>query len=94
MLNNGDIEVEACQRLWRSVIFVNVRDAIHNAYEIKEDDRRRARGWIMGFGKDFRDVCYLAGMNPLAVREKVRTIMDKRKAQEKKSSKRKENPSL
>ncbi|WP_291725244.1 hypothetical protein [Magnetospirillum sp. 64-120] len=60
------------QRLWLNVIRLAMEDAVcpqHVTPHEAEVMRERARLWFQGNGKDFRDVCLMAGLDPDMVRE-------------------------
>jgi hypothetical protein len=59
--NQGD------QRMWCAVILQALNDATSDL-KIKPRDRQNARDWFLKGGKDFRDVCSLAGMDHECVR--------------------------
>lgn len=53
------------QELWQSVVFTAFMDATRNETENREEQsRREADRWIRGKGRDFRQVCSMAGMDP------------------------------
>lgn len=58
---------QADQRMWCAVILQALDDATSDL-KIKPRDRQDARDWFLKAGKDFRDVCSLAGMDHECVR--------------------------
>ena len=58
------------QRLFIAVL----SQAIHDAFSkhIPTFEKERARTWLMGNSKDFRDICELSGRNHRYVFEKIR----------------------
>jgi hypothetical protein len=60
--NQGD------QRMFCAVILQALDDATSDLKQTKPRDRQNARDWFLKAGKDFRDVCSLAGMDHECVR--------------------------
>lgn len=56
------------RRLWQAVIYQACVDALSNKSESENSEKVRARreadSWIRGAGRDFREVCSLAGLDP------------------------------
>ena len=68
----GDKPHSPEQTLWLNVIRQALEDAIAPGQSGHDDIaliQRHARAWFEGNGKDFRDVCLLAGLDPDVVRE-------------------------
>lgn len=67
--------------LWRAVVVRALEDACYvvrktgNAktkwYSPAAGEQREARDWLIGNGRDFREVCTLAGLDPDAVHERA-----------------------
>lgn len=61
--------------LWRAVVTQAVMDASwkqtgkHETVGDSVLNRDKARAWLLGNSKDFREVCFMAGFDPDAVRE-------------------------
>ena len=61
--------------MWRAVVTQAVLDASwkrtgkHENVRDNVVNRDKARAWLLGDSKDFRDVCFMAGYDPDAVRE-------------------------
>ena len=61
--------------MWRAVVTQAVLDASwkqtgkHESVRDNVVYRDKARAWLLGDSKDFRDVCFMAGFDPDAVRE-------------------------
>jgi hypothetical protein len=75
-------------RLWRAVIFQARLDATMNIHlgpsrqsrtlaNTEALARHRARHWLTGFSRDFREVCELAGFEPELVRDAGRRLEKK-----------------
>jgi hypothetical protein len=69
-----------CAALWQQVLLQAIRDALHGNDVDSTGDAgafqiRKARDYITIPNKDFNEVCYLAGMDPQAVREHVRPMI-------------------
>ncbi|RXF69235.1 hypothetical protein [Hansschlegelia zhihuaiae] len=66
--------------LWCAVIRQALTDATRTIAPSEPNrahvEQRQARTWFTGAGKDFRDVCYLAGMDPDAVRERAVRLIE------------------
>lgn len=75
-----EIDLQGAQQLWRRVILQAVRDALVLKLPPKDPSvkaaRREARAWIERGGKDFQEVCTLAGYNPDRVRDWWLSIRD------------------
>jgi len=61
------------RQLWCAVLLTAVEDANYTG-TVKEslDQRRKALAWLTEPNPDFPVVCRLAGLDPLAVRERIR----------------------
>src|SRR3990167_1452047 len=60
--------VEPEVRLWRAVLDQAVQDLTDpNSDHCKPKDRKAAQVWLRGNSKDFWDVCFMAGLEPLIV---------------------------
>ena len=58
------------KRLWQAVLFQAFRDATYTGDGRQERiHQRKADAWIRAGGKDFRQVCSLAGMDPAFLRD-------------------------
>ncbi|MEY4863780.1 MAG: hypothetical protein RLZ51_1875 [Pseudomonadota bacterium] len=75
-----EIDLQGAQQLWRRVVLQAVRDALVLTLPAKDPavkrDRREARAWIERGGKDFQEVCTLAGFEPDVVRDWWLSIRD------------------
>lgn len=57
------------RELWLTVLLHGVKEALELASGLEAThDRRQADSWVRNGGKDFRLVCYLAGMDPSFIR--------------------------
>lgn len=66
--------IDARENLWREVIAVAIRDALFgvstgDSIETRIRQTYEARAYITVKNRDFEEVCYLAGLDPTAVRE-------------------------
>lgn len=53
------------QRLWQSVLLTAVQDAVYDGENVELQNAQRAAAiWLDKAGRDFREVCTLAGMDP------------------------------
>jgi hypothetical protein len=68
--NQGD------QRMWCAVILQALDDATSDLKQTKPNDRQDARDWFLKGGKDFRDVCSLAGLDHERVRVEAKRKID------------------
>lgn len=65
----------ASRRLWCAVILNAIDDAKSTATSARtQDDARKARVWLTVPSRDFDEVCYLAGLDPNAVRQRARVM--------------------
>ncbi len=72
--------MEASDRqLWVAVIMNAIEDARGNVAGSKGAGKvreaRAARLWLTKPNRDFNTVCYLAGLDPVAVRERVSSVL-------------------
>lgn len=67
--------------LWRTVLMSAIEDAIHGPlfgnYKVKLREIHAAREYIIKPNKDFDEVCTLADLDPVAVRERVIRLIEK-----------------
>lgn len=77
-MSDNTIAVSGEQSLWASVIQVAIEDAKGNTKGIDGPsalmESKRARLWLTKPNKDFNEVCYLAGLDPVAVRERCQIL--------------------
>jgi hypothetical protein len=72
MLQNAEVEEAAVQKLWRAVIACTVEEWVNGPLRKK----REAEQFLFSDNKDYRTVCYSAGIDPENLRgrlEKIRT---------------------
>ncbi len=70
-VNGNSISPE--QLLWQSVVIANVLDATNEKKHLGKQaymDRWKADNWIRFNGRDYREVCNLAGIDPDFLRER------------------------
>lgn len=81
----SDPDTDRARQLWCSVIALAIEDATANV-DIKNErtsrilDKQQARRWLMEPNRDFNEVCHLAGLDPEAVRERTRRLIEKHDA--------------
>jgi hypothetical protein len=80
--DDSESNPEAYEDLWRMVLHASIEDAVHGsgvtgsiAQRIRETDE--ARDYIMNPNNDFNEVCSLAGLDPVAVRERVTPMIQR-----------------
>lgn len=65
--------------LWCGVILMAINDALGRGYRNNPRERQlnrsTAANWLLSDRRDFRLVCDLAGLDPLALRTKMATIL-------------------
>lgn len=77
-----------CERFWQAVLAQVITDALQGSKMAGDTQMTRvrqiqeARDYITQPNRDFNEVCYLAGMNPEAVRERLRTTIAEASAPE------------
>ena len=72
MVQNTEVEETAEQKLWRAVIASTVEEWVSGPLR----KQREAEQFLFDDNKDYRTVCYSAGINPEDLRgrlEKIRT---------------------
>jgi hypothetical protein len=70
-------DVVGCRRLWLNVIQRAFADAMVKSRRPSATvlaDRDAGRAWLLNFGRDFRYVCDLAGMDANYVRARAEAI--------------------
>ncbi|QNQ63107.1 hypothetical protein IB024_05040 [Brucella sp. 6810] len=72
---------KASQSLWRSVLHLAIQDALRDAKYGRSEQAHynftcTARRYILTPNKDFNEVCSLAGLDPVAVRERVKPLIE------------------
>jgi len=67
--NPQDLEISE-QRLWRAVIASTIEEWIHGPLSKK----REAEQFLFHDAKDYRTVCYSAGINPDSLRDRLQKI--------------------
>jgi hypothetical protein len=70
-------DVIGCRRLWLAVIHTAFSDAMYKSRRptaLKIRDRDAAQTWLLNFGRNFRGVCDLAGMDANYVRARAEAI--------------------
>lgn len=63
--------------LWAAVLMTAIQDAMGNVRGAKgsiDSETRKARRWLTVPNRDFNEVCYLAGLDPVAVRERCQRM--------------------
>ena len=69
-------DAACCQRLWRKVLEQIVMDAMSNAKgEVWRARRAHARAWLQSSDPTFLEVCWLGGLDPVFVREKMKAYL-------------------
>lgn len=79
----GEEDAELCKDLWRSVLTAAINDAVYgtvaNNVSISMQSKvtviKESRSYILIPNKDFNEVCYLAQLDPQAVREHVSKLI-------------------
>ena len=58
----------------RKLFVAVLSQAVHDAFSnhVPSVEKRQARAWLMGNGRDFRDICEFAGRDAQYVFEKVK----------------------
>ena len=69
-LNQNPIEETPEQRMWKAVIARTLQEWVSGPLR----SRREAEAYLFEDETDFRTVCYAAGMDPTALREKLRRL--------------------
>jgi hypothetical protein len=69
-LNQDPIEETPEQRMWKAVIARTLQEWVSGPLR----SRREAEAYLFEDETDFRTVCYAAGMDPTALREKLRRL--------------------
>lgn len=73
-MSNEDIDYLACEDLWASVLLVNLRTGLGLGLADVTDNGKRlheqvmADGWVRNNTADFRETCFLAGVDSECVR--------------------------
>jgi hypothetical protein len=70
MLQNTEVEETAVQKLWRAVIATTVEEWVSGPLRQK----REAEQFLFADNKDYRTVCYSAGINPENLRARLEKI--------------------
>lgn len=70
MLQNTEVEETAVQKLWRAVIATTVEEWVSGPLRQK----REAEQFLFTDNKDYRTVCYSAGINPENLRARLEKI--------------------
>lgn len=73
MVHNAEVEESAVQKMWRAVISSTVEEWVNGPLRRK----REAEQYLFSDSKDYRTVCYSAGINPENLRnrlEKARSV--------------------
>jgi hypothetical protein len=70
MLQNTEVEETAEQKLWRAVIASTVEEWVNGPLRQK----REAEQFLIADNKDYRTVCYSAGINPENLRARLEKI--------------------
>ncbi len=76
--DDGQSAGHAHENLWRAVLMHSIEEAFYGPRSVSNRDKatrlrliKEARDYIAIPNADFREVCYLAGLDPEAVRERV-----------------------
>jgi hypothetical protein len=65
------------ERLWKSVIATALEDCLNLSGTKNETYRKQdAHKWFIDGGGDFQNVCYMAGLDPLLVRNRYLTLYE------------------
>lgn len=76
---NQNEEAVKCNKLWMYVIEQAISDALSTRFGMRYKYlRSKAIEWIFYDDEHFYEICYLAEVNPKAIREKVISIMKNR----------------
>lgn len=70
-------EAVASRRLWLNVLHLAFHDALVERPKMSSAvmrERAEARTWLIGFGRDFINVCDSAGMDANYIRERAKRI--------------------
>ena len=70
MLQSTEVEETAVQKLWRAVIATTVEEWVSGPLRQK----REAEQFLFTDNKDYRTVCYSAGINPENLRARLEKI--------------------
>jgi hypothetical protein len=70
MLQNTEVEETAVQKLWRAVIATTVEEWVSGPLRQK----REAEQFLFTDNKDYRTVCYSAGIDPENLRARLEKI--------------------
>lgn len=67
----SETTIDGCRQLWCAVLMRAVMDALSpNPYsDVDRRAKRDAISWLDGGGRDFKQVCTLAGLDPEAVHD-------------------------
>ncbi len=70
MLQNSEVEETAVQKLWRAVIASTVEEWVNGPLRKK----REAEQFLFNDSRDYRTVCFSAGINPENLRGRLEKI--------------------
>lgn len=73
--HDGDAETVRGRTIWLAVIYQALEDATTKRDATHAVERAQARAWLSGMGKDFREVCALAGVEPDQVRARAQHMI-------------------
>jgi hypothetical protein len=77
MLQSAEVEETAVQKLWRAVIASTVEEWVNGPLRKK----REAEQFLFSDNKDYRTVCFSAGINPENLRGRLEKIRSRQTAE-------------
>lgn len=77
MLQSAEVEETAVQKLWRAVISSTVEEWVNGPLRKK----RAAEQFLFSDTKDYRTVCFSAGINPENLRARLEKIRSRETAE-------------
>jgi len=77
MLQSAEVEETAVQKLWRAVISSTVEEWVNGPLRKK----REAEQFLFSDTKDYRTVCFSAGINPENLRARLEKIRSRETAE-------------
>lgn len=73
-------EIPKEERLWKGVLVTALEDCLNNSDNKTESYRKQeAHQWFIQGGKDFKNVCHMAGIEPELVRNRYLELYKKEK---------------
>lgn len=73
--HDGDAENIRGRSIWLAVIYQALEDATTTKHATAPVERAQARAWLSSMGKDFREVCALAGVEPDQIRARAQHMI-------------------